>query len=45
MAEERTIEIQYVPRDLFDVQLKRIDERYVAAEEISGLRFDKFHAT
>ena len=45
MAEEREIELRYVPRDLFDAQLRRIDESSVAGEKLTGLRFDKFQTS
>ncbi|MBR1486622.1 MAG: DUF4164 family protein [Synergistaceae bacterium] len=45
MAEERLIEMQYVPRDLFDIQLQHINERYSSEEKMTELRFDRFQAS
>ena len=42
MNEHNTLEIQYVPRDIFDLQVQRIDERSASEKELTVMRFEKF---
>ena len=42
MTERTTTELEYVPRELFDMHLQSIRERANSDKEISDEKFDKF---